>query len=240
MQTNHDFFVELENISHAYDQNPVLSHITYSFYKNKITAVLGKSGSGKSTLLQVINGMVRPDQGTVNVNNKPIDYQNIHSLRLNTGYVVQKVGLFPHMSIRKNISLPAKIGNKSSNRINERIAELMKMVDLPESYLPKFPHELSGGEQQRAGLCRALMLDPPLILMDEPFASLDYGTKRKIYNYILNIQKTQSRTIIIVTHDWDEAIILADYFLWVSEGKIKASGNKSDLEQLKIKYFSEL
>jgi osmoprotectant transport system ATP-binding protein len=118
--------------------------------------------------------------------------------------------------------------------------ELMDMVNLSPSYLKKFPHELSGGEQQRAGLCRAMLLNPSLLLMDEPFASLDYGTKYKIYSHLLDIQKKESRTIILVTHDWDEALKLADYFIWIDEGKIREHGDKAYLEQIKSEYFSEL
>jgi osmoprotectant transport system ATP-binding protein len=144
------------------------------------------------------------------------------------------------MTIRENICLLGKISKKPENEIRNRMSNLLDMVNLSPSYLDKFPHEISGGEQQRAGLCRAMLLNPPLLLMDEPFASLDYGTKHKIYGHLLDIQKKESRTIILVTHDWDEAIKLADNFIWIDKGKIREIGNKADLEQLKSVYFSEL
>lgn len=232
--------VEIKNISHSFGHSLLFSDFNVSFEKDKITAILGKSGSGKSTLLQMINGMVKPLKGSVFFNGNPVEYNNIQRLRLEMGYVVQHVGLFPHMTIRKNISLLGKISNKPENEINKRMLELLDMVSLSPSYLEKFPHELSGGEQQRAGLCRAMLLNPSLLLMDEPFASLDYGTKNKIYGHLLDIQKRESRTTILVTHDWEEAIKLADNFIWIDEAKIRESGDKLHLEQLKNIYFSEL
>jgi osmoprotectant transport system ATP-binding protein len=235
-----EYFVEIKNITHKYGHIQVLKNFTYSFKKNKITVILGKSGSGKSTLLQIINGMVEPLQGEVILNGNLLAYKNNHLLRLNIGYVVQHVGLFPHMTIKENISLLGRIIKKPEDEIHIRMHELLDMVNLSTSYLNKYPHELSGGEQQRAGLCRAMLINPSLLLMDEPFASLDYGTKRRIYKHILDIQKKESRTVILVTHDWEEAITLADYFIWIFDGKIRASGDKSSLEELKENYFSEL
>lgn len=232
--------VEIKNVSHSFDHSILYSDLNFSFEKDKITAILGKSGSGKSTLLQIINGMVQPAEGQIFFNGNLIAYKNLDALRLKIGYVVQHVGLFPHMTIRENICLLGKISKKPENETRNRMFDLLDMVNLSPSFLDKFPHELSGGEQQRAGLCRAMLLNPPLLLMDEPFASLDYGTKHKIYGHLLDIQKKESRTIILVTHDWEEALKLADNFIWIDEGKIRESGNKADLEQLKSVYFSEL
>ncbi|MEX2335794.1 MAG: ATP-binding cassette domain-containing protein [Fulvivirga sp.] len=232
--------VEIKSISHSFDHSILLSDLNFSFEEDKVTAILGKSGSGKSTLLQIINGMVKPREGKILFNGQPIEYKNIHELRLKIGYVVQQIGLFPHMTIRENINLLGKISKKPKDDINQRVLELLDMVNLSASYLGKFPHELSGGEQQRAGLCRAMLLNPSLLLMDEPFASLDYGTKYKIYVHLLDIQKRECRTVLLVTHDWEEAVKLADYFIWIDEGKIRESGDKTNLEKLKSTYFSEL
>jgi len=238
--TNYTNSVELNHITHSFGDHRVLSDVSVSFKKNKITSILGKSGSGKSTLLQIINGMIQPNEGHVILEGKPLDYKNIYSLRLQIGYVVQSVGLFPHMTIGGNISLLGKISKKPKKEIELRVEELMKMVRLPLSYLDKYPHQLSGGEQQRAGLCRAMLLRPSLLLMDEPFASLDHETKQGIYHHLLDIQNKESRTIVIVTHDWEESIKLADHFIWIADGKIKASGDKSDLVSLKGTYLSAL
>lgn len=230
--------VELLNVSHAYGDHTVLSGISVAFQKNRITSILGQSGSGKSTLLQIINGMVRPQRGEVLLEGLPLDYENIHELRLNIGYVVQHVGLFPHMTIRDNIGLLGKIARRPPHETHARVLELMDMVRLPLSHLDKYPHQLSGGEQQRAGLCRAMLLRPSLLLMDEPFASLDYGTKQGIYQHLLDIQKLESRTVLMVTHDWEESLLLADHFVWIANGKIKDAGDKSRLKRIKESYLS--
>lgn len=232
--------VELQGITQVFGDHTVLSDVSVCFEKNSITAILGKSGSGKSTLLQVINGMIKPTQGRVILEGQYLDYKNIHALRLQIGYVVQQVGLFPHMTVRNNIELLGKISKKTKSEIQERAKELMQMVDLPLSYFDKYPHQLSGGEQQRAGLCRAMLLRPSLLLMDEPFASLDYGTKQGIYKHLLEIQKKEKRSVVIVTHDWDESILLADHFIWIADGKIRARGEKSLLKDLKNTYMEEL
>jgi osmoprotectant transport system ATP-binding protein len=232
--------VEVQRITQVFGNHTVLSDVSVAFEKNSITAILGKSGSGKSTLLQIINGMIRPSKGKVILEGQPLDYENIHALRLQMGYVVQQVGLFPHMTVRDNIELLGKISKKPTAEIQKRVEELMDMVNLPLSYLDKYPHQLSGGEQQRAGLCRAMLLRPSLLLMDEPFASLDVGTKQGIYQHLLEIQKKEKRSVVLVTHDWDESILLADNFIWIAEGKIKARGEKSELGELKNTYMSEL
>lgn len=233
-------FVELTHISHSFGTQRVLSDVSFTCKKNNVTAILGTSGSGKSTLLQIMNGMIRPQGGEVMINGQPLDYDKIYSQRLQIGYVVQHVGLFPHMSIKDNIMLLGKISKKDTDELSERVKLLMEMVKLPLSYLDKYPHQLSGGEQQRAGLCRAMSLQPPLLLMDEPFASLDYATKQSIYDHLLDIQERESRTIVIVTHDWDEAIKLADQFVWLAEGTIKETGNKTKLIETKSNYLSAL
>ncbi len=232
--------VELDHITHAFGDREVLSDVSIAFKKDSITAVLGKSGSGKSTLLQIINGMVHPSQGNVFFKGQPLAYEYIHTLRLQMGYVVQQVGLFPHLTILENIGLLGRISKIPEQEIHKRVKELMDMVRLPAVYLGKYPHELSGGEQQRAGLCRAMLLRPPLLLMDEPFASLDYSTKQGIYDYLLDIQRKESRTIILVTHDWEESVKLADHFAWLSDGKIKKTIDKSVWESMKSDYLSEL
>jgi osmoprotectant transport system ATP-binding protein len=232
--------IDILNVSFGYrPSQDIFNRINLSIHPSTITAVIGKSGSGKSTLLQFINGMIRPRDGEVRLLGRPIEYGNIHAQRLQIGYVVQHVGLFPHMTIAENISILGKIAKKPSQEIKDRVEALMKMVQLPVSYLSKYPPELSGGEQQRVGLCRALLLKPPILLMDEPFASLDHRTKQSIYHHLLGIQEKESRTIIMVTHDWEETAALADHFIWIENGKVKARGEKSALPELKDTYFAD-
>ncbi len=236
---SHNAPIELSRISHGFGSKIVLTEFSYSFDRDKVIAVLGKSGSGKSTLLQIINGMVKPDQGEVGLFGKHIDYANISALRLQMGYVVQQVGLFPHMNVESNISLLGKISHQPKEVIHERTLQLLDMVQLPMTCLKKYPWELSGGEQQRVGLCRSMFLNPPVLLMDEPFASLDYETKRSIYKHMMTIQKNQPRTIILVTHDWEEAATLADQFIWIEDARIKDAGDHHHLMELKQLLFAK-
>lgn len=229
--------VELHQIRKDFGNRMVLADLSFVFDKNEVTAILGKSGSGKSTLLKIINGMVKPDQGRVTLFGQSIDYLHIQSTRLQMGYVVQQVGLFPHMDVQSNINILGRVNHQQSPLNSSRVLQLMDMVELPSTYLRKYPYELSGGEQQRVGLCRAMFLNPPVLLMDEPFGSLDYETKRNIYKHLLAIQAKEPRTIILVTHDWDEAITLADSFMWIKDGETKASGNRDALKELKSELF---
>ena len=227
--------LDLLNVSQTYQQNKeVLSDVTLSFSTANVTALLGKSGSGKSTLLQLINGILKPSKGTVRVFGQDFDYTKANLIRLKMGYVVQQVGLFPHLTIYDNISLLGKITKMSPNDIKNRVHSLLETVQLPISYCEKYPHELSGGEAQRAGLCRALFLKPAILLMDEPFAALDYATKNALYNYFLVLQQSEPCTVILVTHDWNEAMTLADEYVWLETGKIKNAGHFLSMDQPEI------
>ncbi|HEY9048493.1 MAG TPA: ATP-binding cassette domain-containing protein [Ohtaekwangia sp.] len=223
----------LTDITHSFSTKPVLSGLSWSFAHEKVTVVLGKSGSGKSTLLQIINGMIRPDRGSVALFDAPLDYSNIHTIRLKLGYVIQHIGLFPHLTLYDNIVLPGKIAQQPAHKTHQRALHLLDMVELPISYIHKYPHELSGGEQQRAGLCRAMLLEPPVLLMDEPFASLDTDTKQSIYSHLKAIQRDEPRTIVLVSHDREEARILGDYFMALEDGTIKTSGAIANIDVLK-------
>lgn len=228
--------ISLQNVSLAYQQQEVLSNISLTFSDNKITALLGKSGSGKSTILQLINGMLKPTKGTVSVFHQAFDYEQANLIRLKIGYVVQQVGLFPHLTIAENISLLGKVTKMPASMTQERLTSLMNIVQLPISYLKKYLYQLSGGEQQRAGLCRALFLKPAILLMDEPFAALDYGTKQGIYQYFLSLQSSEPCTVILVTHDFEEALRLSDEYIWLENGKIKSKGLKNELSQIQTAY----
>ena len=231
--------IDFLNVWYGYSPGAdVLKGVNISVDVSTITAILGKSGSGKSTLLQIINGMIKPHQGEVRLNDRPVDYRDLYALRLQIGYVVQHVGLFPHMTIGENINILGRIIGKPKAQVQSRVEQLLEMVQLPVAFLNSYPHELSGGEQQRAGICRALLLNPPLLLMDEPFASLDNNTKRSIYSHLLDIQKKENRTVVLVTHDWEETAALADKFIWIENGNVKSAGGKSDLLKLKDDYFS--
>ena len=225
--------VAIQHVTVSYDKQTVFNDLSVTFTKNRVTAVLGRSGSGKSTILQLINGMVRPTAGEIFLFGDPLDYGAINQIRLHIGYVVQQTGLFPHLTMEENISLLGRIKKLPPGKAKERLHHLTEMAQISESYLKKFPHQLSGGEQQRVGLCRALFLDPPLLLMDEPFASLDDETKHGIYSYVKKFQQAEPRTIVLVTHDLDEASRLADDFIWLEAGCIKVQGTIDQLQTLK-------
>ena len=202
--------LSLEGIHHAYGAQIIFEKLNFSIREKTITAILGKSGSGKSTLLQMLNGLVRPDEGSVTIFGKVIDYNAIEQLRLKIGYAVQGAGLFPHLTVSKNILLPGIISKSPGDLLQKRLSELLEMVNLPASITSKYPYELSGGEQQRVGFCRAILLNPPLVLLDEAFSALDEETKKEIHAQFLAIQKAEPRTIILVTHSKQEAEVLAD------------------------------
>ncbi len=209
------------NISHSYDNNRVLESVSFDVNENEIFVIIGRSGSGKSTLLQMINGLVIPAAGHIEIFEKKIDYTNINKLRLDIGYSVQGAGLFPHMTVWQNISLLALIKGFARQAIQERIEILIRFVNLSPAYLTKYPHQLSGGEQQRVGICRAMMLNPKIFLLDEPFAALDPATKSEIHHELLTLQKAEPRTIIMVTHDLQEALKLADRIMILDSGVIQ-------------------
>lgn len=211
---------ELVNVSHSYDGHVAIKNISLGVEEKKTTAIIGKSGSGKSTLLQFFNGLIQPSSGQVYVFGEALNYSQINSLRLRTGYMVQGTGLFPHLTIEENISIAGKIV-KSSTNTAARVDELMSLVGLPELYKKKYPHELSGGEQQRVGICRALFLSPPILLMDEPLGALDWITRQEIQVEIIKLQELEPRTILLVTHDMREAKKLADYMLIIDKGEIQ-------------------
>jgi len=203
--------------------------LSFEIEDKKITAIIGKSGSGKSTLLQIINGLIKPTGGSVFVFGSTLDYSNINKTRLKIGYSVQGTGLFPHMSIYNNIAVLGKITNVPKHDIERRIDTLMSFVNLPPSFKTKYPYQLSGGEQQRVGICRAMLLDPPVFLLDEAFAALDPETKSEIHAELLDMQKAEPRTIVIVTHDLNEAVKLADNIMFMQDGEIKQYGSKKDV-----------
>lgn len=212
--------IHLENVSHRYSDETALREVSLTFADDVTTAVVGRSGSGKSTMLQCINGLVRPTRGAVRVFDSAIDYDALPALRRKIGYAVQGTGLFPHMTVEANITLLARLERWDPDRTRARADELMGLVELPREYLGRYPSELSGGQQQRVGLCRAMMLDPPLFLLDEPFGALDPITRREIHSEFVRLQESAPRTIVLVTHDLHEAVRLARRLVIFEDGRV--------------------
>ncbi len=221
--------IAFDNVSKSYHQKIALKNISLTFQPDKTTAVIGPSGSGKSTLIQLINGLLRPDNGQVSVFDKKINYDNLSELRRRMGYAVQGTGLFPHLTVKKNITLLAVLENWENDRISKRAEELVNLVNLPADYFNKYPHQLSGGEQQRVGLCRAMMLNPKIFLLDEAFGALDPITRSEIHAEFIKLQKLEARTIILVTHDLREAFKLADQVVILNEGQVEQIGTRKEI-----------
>ncbi|HMQ68417.1 MAG TPA: ATP-binding cassette domain-containing protein [Ignavibacteria bacterium] len=232
--------VIFENTDKYYADKKVLDNVSFSMEENKISVILGRSGSGKSTILKLINGLLKPDSGTVKVFGEKIIHSDIYELRKQIGYSVQGTSLFPHMNVYENITLLGRLNKWNKEKISDRLDILLKFVDLPEKFLKKYPAELSGGEQQRVGICRAMMLNPKIFLLDEAFGALDPTTKSEIHSELLRIQSIEPRTIVIVTHDLQEAFKLADRIIIIEKGVIRQTGVREEILNSEIefvKYF---
>lgn len=221
--------IQFDSVSHYYNSTRALENLSFEIDDFKITAIIGRSGSGKSTLLQIINGLIKPSTGKILVFGNPLDYDEITKTRLKIGYSVQGTGLFPHMTVYSNISLLGKIRNQRRHFTERRVDMMMSLVNLPPAFKTKYPHELSGGEQQRVGICRAMLLNPPIFLLDEAFGALDPSTKNEIHSELLNLQKMEPRTIVLVTHDLREALKLADKIMILEKGAIQQYGAKDEI-----------
>lgn len=206
-----------------------LDDVTLSLPLGETTAILGASGSGKSTLVQLAIGLLHPSCGTVRALGQPIDYDNPRPLRKRIGYAIQDVSLFPHLCIRDNILLPAKLSGWDAPRMQTRLDELLALMRLPRGVLERYPHELSGGQQQRAGLCRAMLLHPELLLLDEPFSGLDTLTRKSIHEQFLLMQEQEPVSTVLVTHDPQEAINLSQRLVILRAGRVQQYGPVSEV-----------
>lgn len=220
-----DFCVEFCGVSKSYDGTRIIEHMSLALPNEITIALVGESGSGKSTLLQLINGLVYPDEGTVLLHGDELDYGDLPRLRRKMGYAVQGAGLFPHMTVKDNVTLMARLEHWTPAEIQARYAYLFDLLELPLDFSDRYPHSLSGGQQQRVSLCRAMMLNPPLMLLDEPFSALDPITRESIHEEFIRLRLAESRSIILVTHDMSEAVKLASYLVILREGKVVQQGD---------------
>lgn len=223
------FAISFKNISKKYGETEVLKNVDLNILDKETTALVGESGSGKTTLLQIVNGLISPSAGQVEIFGATIDYNDLPQLRKKMGYAVQGAGLFPHMTVFENITVMAKLDGWSEQEIHERANFVIELVDLHKNLLDRFPHKLSGGQQQRVSLCRAMMLNPPLLLLDEPFSALDPITKGYIHSEFIKLQKAESRAILFVTHDMEEAVKLADNIVIIKEGELVQYGKTDEI-----------
>ncbi|MFD1953564.1 ABC transporter ATP-binding protein [Paenibacillus thailandensis] len=217
--------IEIKNVNKIYpDGFHALKDINLTFHKGEITVLIGPSGCGKSTTMKLINRLIVPSSGTILINGEDISAIDPVKLRRNIGYVIQSIGLFPHMTIGRNVGVVPQLKKWDKNKIERRVEELMDMVGLSANqYKDRYPSELSGGQQQRIGVIRALAADPDVILMDEPFSALDPISREQLQDDIVRLQQELHKTIVFVTHDMDEALKIADRIVIMQAGTVVQS-----------------
>ncbi len=221
--------LSLENVSKTYGRTLALAPLDLRLAVGKTTVVIGPSGCGKSTLMGLMIGLIRPDQGTVRFGDTELTAKTAPEIRHRTGYVIQDGGLFPHMDARNNIILMARQLGWERTRINQRLNELIELTHFPSLALARYPVELSGGQRQRVSLMRALMLDPELLLLDEPLGALDPMIRFDLQNELSAIFEALKKTVVLVTHDIGEAGFFADTIALMRDGYIVQIGTLDDL-----------
>ncbi|MDN7246617.1 ABC transporter ATP-binding protein [Planococcus shenhongbingii] len=223
--------IRFDNVTKSFpDGTEALKGISLVLPARQLTAIIGPSGCGKTTLMKMINKLEKPTGGTISIDGKPIMELDEIELRRSIGYVIQRIGLFPHMTIADNVSLVPRLLGWKNERIDMRIRELLQLTGLdPETYLHRYPLELSGGQQQRVGVVRALAGDPNIILMDEPFSALDPISREQLQDELQNLQQSIQKTIVFVTHDMDEALKIADTIIVMRNGQVEQIGTPQQL-----------
>lgn len=232
--------LKIENVSKIYKGGKkAVKNISLDIKKGEFICFIGPSGCGKTTTMKMINRLIEPSEGKILINGENIMDKDPVELRRQIGYVIQQIGLFPHMTILENITLVPKLLKWNEQKKKERALELLQLVDMGPEYLERYPYELSGGQQQRIGVLRALASNPPLILMDEPFGALDPITRDALQEEFKNLQRTLDKTIVFVTHDMDEAIKLADRIVILKAGEIVQVGTPDEILRKPANEFVE-
>ncbi|MEP7271549.1 MAG: ATP-binding cassette domain-containing protein [Acidobacteriota bacterium] len=223
--------IEFDRVEKRYDNgNLVLQSVSFTIESGEILALVGRSGSGKTTILKMINRLLTPTSGEVRIDGKATTAWDPIKLRRRVGYVLQDVGLFPHMTLARNIATVPRLEGWSEDRIKARVDELLTLVGLnPEEYRDRYPRELSGGQKQRVGVARALAADPPILLMDEPFGALDPLTKAEMHREFHRIQAKVRKTIVCVTHDMAEAFALGTRMGVLVDGRMVALASPEEI-----------
>jgi osmoprotectant transport system ATP-binding protein len=218
----------VQGISKSYGGIPVLESISHLFQQDQTHVILGSSGCGKSTLLRIVMGITSPDHGSVWIDHQQLTAQSQRQIVERMGYVTQEGGLFPHLTARDNIVLKASLLKWPTPRIYERVTELTNLMKLSPSLLQKFPAELSSGQRQRVSLMRALMLDPPILLLDEPLGALDPIVRNSLQSELKGLFDRLNKTVILVTHDLSEATFLGDTIILMNHGTMVQKGRFQD------------
>lgn len=224
--------IEFQNVSKAFANKKILDHANFTIKDQEFFVLVGPSGSGKTTTLKMINQLVTHSEGKILINNEEISTANLRKLRLSVGYVLQQIALFPNLTVSENIALIPEMKGWDKAKIADRTNELLDLVGLnPKDYAQRQPSELSGGEQQRVGILRAIAANPKIVLMDEPFSALDPISRRQLQIFIKDLQKKMNLTVVFVTHDLDEALYLADRVAVMNDGLIQQIAEPADIYQ---------
>jgi len=231
-----DFLIEFCDVSYHINDildRAIVSGVFLGIPRGETLILLGRSGSGKTTLLRLINRMLLPTQGEVLVDRRPTTEADPIRLRRGIGYVIQEAGLFPHFTVAQNVALVPSLENWDSTRIDARVQELLQLVGLdPEEFSSRYPRELSGGQRQRVGVARALAADPPILLMDEPFGALDPVTRAELQREFSTLARRLHKTIVFVTHDLREALLLGTRIALLQAGRIVALASPQEFLRL--------
>ncbi|HEU4619531.1 MAG TPA: ABC transporter ATP-binding protein [Gammaproteobacteria bacterium] len=217
--------IELTAVTKKFGDRAVLRDVDLAVPSGEVTVLVGPSGSGKSTLLELVNGLATPDSGTVCVFGEPVPLESPIRFRRRIGYAVQGAGLFPHMRASRNIGLLGELEGWSRARIDARVRELMSLMGLEPELAERFPPQLSGGQQQRVGICRAMFLRPDILLLDEPFSGLDPSMRAEMHGHLAELVRAEPVTVVLVTHDMQEARRLASLLVVIEAGRVLQTGN---------------
>ena len=221
--------ITLRGVSKTYGAHTALGPTTLEIAQGKTTVLIGPSGCGKSTLLRMIVGLILPDGGRVVIDDEELRPDNVERLRHRMGYVIQEGGLFPHLTAGRNVALLARFLKRGEDWIAARMATLADLVRIPVELLARHPRDLSGGQRQRIGIMRALMLDPPLLLLDEPLGALDPITRYELQDELKRIFGRLGKTVVLVTHDMNEAAFFGDAIVMMRAGRVVQQGTLDDL-----------
>lgn len=222
--------IEVSHVSKHYGDVAAVLDVSFEVERGQLFTLIGRSGSGKSTLIKLINRLIEADEGTIKIDGQDIMSQDPVKLRRGMGYVIQNVGLFPHYTVAQNLAVVPKLLGWPIERIRERSKDLLFLLGLdPDDHMRRYPDELSGGQQQRVGIARALVANPPILLMDEPFGSLDTLTKEEIHREFALLRDKLDQTVVWVTHDVQAAFSLSDRLCVLDQGSVKQIGTPADL-----------
>jgi osmoprotectant transport system ATP-binding protein len=235
-----DPLIEFRDVEYQSSGREVLRGLNLVIHRGEVLVLLGRSGSGKTTALKLVNRLLKLSRGVVRVDGRDVREWNVIELRRHIGYAIQEVGLFPHYTVERNVGLVLSLQRWPKEKIHSRVQELLRLVGLNPEMSSRYPNQLSGGQRQRVGVARALAADPPILLMDEPFGALDPLTRADLQREFLSLQRKLGKTVLFVTHDLHEALLLGTRIALIEAGRLVSLGSPEEFlsssEPLVTKY----